>query len=165
MPTKVVEEKWEISIDDGDVTSTDPLGVAVDATTRLTPLYAFNEYVVPVGYSLVFDAKDIFALYLYYTASEAADDDPVDVVILDAARQGQRSLVQRLKYVNCQFNDGSAAQHPEEDFCHLDIAPGDQIIVREGERIQIRANVGAQTIDGSACYFRLTCKRIRHTLF
>lgn len=166
MPTQVIEEKWEINIGDGNVTSTDPLGIAPAPTTRLTPLFVFNEYLVPVGQSLVFTSEDTFMLYLTHdTPGEADDDDPVDVVVVDSSRQNMRTLLQQLKYVNCQFNDGSAALHPEEDRAHLDIAPGEQVIVREGERIQVRANVGAQTIDGSASYFQLTCKRIRHTLY
>lgn len=166
MPTQVIEERWEINVDDGDVTSTDPLGVAVALATRYTPLQVFNEFLVPVGVSLVFTAEDTFCLYLTYSSpGEAADGDPVDVVVVDSSRQNMRTLVQQLKYVNCQFVSNGSTYHPIEDQCHLDIAPGEQVIVREGERIQLRANVGAQTIDGSACYFRLTCKRIRHTLY
>jgi len=166
MPTVVKEEKWEINVIDGDVTSIEPLSVAADLTAYATPLVTFNEYLVPVGVSLVFTAEDTFELYLTHdTPGEADDDDPVDVVVLDSSRQNMRTLVQQLKYVNCQFVSNGSTYHPKEDKCHLDIAPGEQVIVREGERIQVRANVGAQTIDGSASYFRLTCKRIRHTLF
>lgn len=164
MPIQVKEEKWEINIDDGDVTSTDPVGVAFAAAV-VTAMHTFHEYLVPVGVSLVFSPEDTLMLYLYYTSSEAADDDPVDIIITDASRQNSRALLQRVRYIDCKFVDGSAAYLAEEDRCHLDVAPGEQIIVREGERIQIRAHVGAYTIDGSACYFQLTCKRIRHTLF
>ena len=163
MPTQVKEEKWEINIADGDVTSSDPLGTATTGEVMLP----FHEYVVPIGTSLIFTAEDVFELYLYELSAECGDDDPVDVIVMDSSKQNSRALVQQLRYGNCQFMDEStgAIRLAEEDKCHLDIPPGEQIIVREGERILVRAYAGAQTIDGSECYFRLTCKRIRHTLF
>ena len=162
MPTAIKEEKWEINI-----------GTTGLSTTSLTPAsgatpYVFHEYEVPVGVSLVFTAEDIFALYLYQAASaESGDEDPVDVVITDSSRQNIRPLLQQTEYRSCAFYDldTGLVLLENEDLCHRDISPGDQIIAREGERIQIRASCGGAQIDGSVSYFRLTCKRIRHTLF
>ena len=159
MATAVKEEKFELNLNVSGVSTTDPTPVA--PSSGGIPM-VFHEYPVPVGVSLVFTAEDIFALY-FYSSSEAAEVNvkgTVDIVIADSSKQNTRSLLQVTRYGNLKvFDDADQVRH-------LDILPGDEIIVREGERILIRGESGfGGTIDGSESYFRLTCKRIRHTLF
>lgn len=156
MATAVKEERWELNLNVSGIVTTDP-----HPATGGEP-HTFQEYPVPVGESLVFSAEDTFSLY-FYSGSEVAEVNnkgTVEIMIMDSAKQNMRSLLQLTRYQTLkQFEDTDKLRH-------LDISPGEEVIVREGERVCIRGESGlGGTIDGSECYFRLTCKRIRHTLF
>jgi hypothetical protein len=123
-------------------------------------------YKVPTGISLVFSSKDHFAAYLEDSISaEAGAGSMVDIVIMDAAQQNSRTLLNPIRYAQAR---GSAttflAFQNKEYFNFLDIPEGEEIAAREGEWVVIRGNINA-TLDASDSYFTLTCKRVRHTLF
>lgn len=159
MTTKVIEEKWELNKDVSDITERDLAAKTVDGS--LQPVW---EYPVPVGYSIVFSREDIFSAYLddnEGSPAESVAGTRIDVVIMDSAKQNVRSLLNPLRY-------GGVKEFQDVDkLIHLDIAAGEDVVAKEGERICVRVDSGGaiETIDGSDSYFRLTCKRIRHTLF
>ncbi len=159
-PTAVKEEKFELNANVAGITTNDITYETADGSLQI--LY---EYPVPTGYSLVFSAEDILSAYLEDEGvpAECLAGVKADIVIMDSSKQNARSLLNELRY-------GDIKEFQDVDLlCHLDIPAGEQVLAREGERVCIRANcTGAAaiyTIDVSACYFRLTCKRIRHTLF
>lgn len=160
MPTQVKEEQFVLSRDVSGMSEND-----LAAATADNSLQTVFEYLVPTGYSLVFGAEDTFSAYIMDNESGAAESvagTKLDIVVMDSAKQNVRSLLNELRYGNIkEFED-------EDKLAHLDISPGEQVIAREGERVCIRANnTGGAivTVDASDCYFSLTCRLIRHTLF
>jgi len=163
MTTKVIEEIFELNQDVSGIVERDLAAKTADAS--VVPIW---EYPVPVGYSLVFDGKDQFSAYLEDNettpaecAATAVAAVKVDIVIMDASKQNVRSVLNMRRY-------GDVKEFQDEDkIAVLDIAPGEQVIAREGERVCIRADSPGTivTIDTSDCYFRLSCKRVRQTLF
>lgn len=167
MPTAVKEEAFEI-------TASTAVGTSGTVRTLENDLAAISgdkslqivwEYPVPVGYAIVFTGDDILSAYLdddtNGSAEHSATTCRVDVVIMDSSRQNVRSVMNPTFY-------GAIKEFAEHNkLKHMDIAAGDQIIANEGERICIRvAPPSAKpTLDASDSYFRLTCKRVRHTLF
>jgi len=158
-PTAVREEIFEINDGTTGITEYD-----LAAKTADRSLQVIVEYPVPVGYSLVFRQEDTFSAYL--EDNEAAPAECVagvkaDIVITDSSRQNVRSILNMCRYGDIkEFQDVDKLQH-------LDITPGEAVIAREGERVCIRADnpYTIVTLDTSDCYYRLTCRRIRHTLF
>lgn len=163
MATAVKEEVWELNQSVSGITSRDLVAKTADGS--LVPIY---EYAVPVGDALVFDGNDKFSAYLQDdgvgdTECEGAgvDSVKVDIVIMDANKQNVRCILNKIKY-------DSVSEFQDEDvIVRLDIAQGEQVIAREDERVCIRANCPGTvaSLEIAECYFRLTCKRIRHTLF
>lgn len=164
MPTAIKEEVWEINDAVTGITEYDLAAKTADGS-----LQTIVEYPVPVGYSLVFRQEDTISAYLEDDGvpAECLSSVKVDIVIMDSAKQNVRSILNMLRYGGI----GAAARLNEfadvDKLVHLDITPGDAVIAREGERVCIRANCpgAVATIDTSDCYYRLTCRRIRHTLF
>lgn len=160
MPTQVKEEQFELTAHSTGMVANDITYESADGGLQI--LY---EYVVPVGSSLVFTAEDTLSAYLEDAGvpAECLAGIKVDVVIMDSAKQNMRSLLNELRY-------GGIKEFEDQDkLMHLDVAAGEQVIAREGERVCVRANAtGAAsiyTIDVDDSHFRLTCKQIRHTLF
>ena len=159
MPTQVKEEQFILSRDVSGISENDLAAATADGSLQIV-----FEYPVPTGYSLVFGAEDTFSVYLEDDGvpAESLPATKVDIVVMDSAKQNVRSLLNELRYGDIkEFED-------VDKLAHLDISPGEQVIAREGERVCIRANnTGGAivTIDASECYFNLTCKLIRHTLF
>ena len=161
MATAVKEEVFEITRNTtGLATETDLAAATADDSLQI-----IWQYPVPTGFALVFTAEDILSAYLEDEGVPAECVDAtvfVDVVVMDSSRQNVRTIMGVCQYGNIvDFAEVSKLKH-------MDISPGEQIIANEGERVCIRANSktsGIATIDASACYFRLTCKRIRHSLF
>lgn len=162
MPTAIKEERFELNRVATGIVERDLAAKSGDGYP--VPVW---EYPVPVGYSLVFSNKDIFSAYL--------EDDGVpaecvatgtaavraDIVIMDSSKQNMRSILNIRRYGDFKdFND-------EDKVLHLDIPPGEEVVAREGERVCVRVDCpgAVETLDASDSYFRLTCKRIRHTLF
>ena len=156
MATSVKEEKYELNRNVTGVSETD---VALSTGEGVQAAW---EYTVPVGMSLVFSPEDTFAVYLedsQATPVEAGAGSPVDITIMDTARQSMRTILNQLRYGNCKdFTD-------RDKLVKLDIQPGGVIVAEEGERVLVRVNILTQTLDASDSYFQLTCKRVRHTLF
>lgn len=160
MPTQVKEDQFVLSRDVSGMSETDLAAATADNSLQIV-----FEYPVPTGYSLVFGAEDTFSAYLKDAeggAAESVAGTKVDIVVMDSAKQNVRSLLNELRYGNIkEFED-------VDKLAHLDISLGEQVIAREGERVCIRVNNtgGAiTTVDASECYFCLTCRLIRHTLF
>ena len=163
MTTAVKEEIFELNRNVAGITERDLAAKTADGS--LVPVW---EYPVPVGEALVFDSKDVFSAYLEdegvpaeCVGSGVVAAVKVDIVIMDSSKQNVRSILNMLQY-------GDVTDFTDEDkLAHLDIAPGEQVIAREQERVCIRVNCpgAVATLDASASYFRLTCKRVRHTLF
>ena len=162
MVTQVKEEYFELNRSVSGMTETD---IAVSTGEGLQNAW---EYQVPVGYSLVFGSKDRFAAYLALVAgpgTECAVGSTIDVVLADSSKQSVRSLLNTIRYSQAR---GSAttflAFQDEQYFNYLDVPEGEVFTAEEGEWVIIRANVNA-AMDASLCFWILTCKRIRHTLF
>ncbi len=160
MATAVKEEVFEITRNTTGISENDLAAVTVDDSLQIV-----WEYPVPTGYALVFTSEDTLSAYL------EDDDNPdecidatvfVDVVVMDSSRQNVRTIMGVCQYGNIvDFAETNKLKH-------MDITPGEQIIANEGERVCIRANSKTSseaTLDASDSYFRLTCKRIRHSLF
>ena len=160
MVTGVKEEQFEIT------RNTTGLATEIDISyaTADDSLQIIWQYPVPTGFALVFTAEDVLSAYL-------EDDQPtecidattfVDVVVMDSSRQNVRTIMGVCQYGNIvDFSEVSKLKH-------MDISPGEQIIVNEGERVCIRVNNKTSSypeVDASDSWFRLTCKRIRHSLF
>lgn len=160
MATAVKEEVFEIN------GSTVGLETENDLTyaTIDNSLQVIWEYEVPVGVAIIFTVEDILSAYLISTGSTEAVGATmyVDVVVMDSSKLNVRSILNVCQYENIkEFADADKLKH-------LDISAGNPVVANEGERICIRGNnrtSGLATLDASACYFRVTCKRIRHTLF
>lgn len=152
MPTRVLEEIFEIDRSDAQVSETD---ISIATGEGLQNIW---EYEVPTGMSLVFTREDTIHCYLENTAAaEAAAGSLVDAVVYDSPRQNMRALLQVTRYATVkEFQDLNL-------FRHLDIPEGEEIIAREGERVVVRGNILTATLDASDSYFKLTCKRIRHS--
>lgn len=160
MTTQVKEEAFEITNSTtGLATENDLTYATVDNSPQI-----IWEYPVPVGYAIVFTSEDVLSAYLISTGSTEAVGATmfVDVVIMDSSKLNARSLVGLCQYASLkEFAEVNKLKH-------LDIAPGEQVIANEGERVCFRGNnrtSALATLDASASFFRLTCKRIRHTLF
>ena len=163
MVTQVKEEIFELNRNVSGITERDLAAKTADGTP--VPVW---EYPVPVGDALVFDSNDRFSAYLEDNETTAAEcvatgvtAVKADIVIMDSSKQNVRSVLNMLRYGDFkEFTD-------EDKIVRLDIAPGEQVVAREGERVCIRVDSPGTivTLDASDCYFRLTCKRIRHTLF
>lgn len=164
MPTAIKEEVFELNDGVTGITERDLTYSTVDAS-----LQTIYEYPVPVGYSLVFRPEDTISAYLEDDGvpAECVGSVKVDIVIMDSAKQNVRSLLNELRYGGISTAKVLNEFQDVDKLVHLDISPGQAVIAREGERVCIRANCPGtiKTIDTSECYFRLTCKRIRHTLF
>jgi len=167
MATAVKEEVFELGrntvISGSTLISTGERDLAA-ATVDYSPQTIW-EFPVPVGQALVFTGEDIVSAYLEDNDTEAeciGTTVYVDVVVMDSSKQNVRSILNLCQYGNMkEFAEVTKLQH-------LDIAPGDQVIANEGERVCFRVNSRTSaeaTLDASDSYFRLTCKRVRHTLF
>jgi len=163
MATAVKEEIFELNRNIAGITERDLAAKTADGS--LVPVW---EYPVPVGDALVFDGNDKFSAYLADAAGSAVECEgsgvgavKVDIVVMDASKQNVRSILNMINY------DSISEFQDEDKIVTLDIAPGEQIIVREQERVCIRANCpgSVATVDASISYFRLTSKRVRPTLF
>ncbi len=159
MATAVKEEVFELTGSTTGISANDIAAVTADDSLQI-----LWEYPVPTGYALVFTSEDILSAYLEDTQpTECVDATTfVDVVVMDASRQNVRTIMGVCQYGNIvDFAEANKLKH-------MDITPGEQIIANEGERVCIRANSKTSaeaTLDASDSYFRLTCKRIRHSLF
>lgn len=158
MPTQVKEE---VFILDRNVAGINKTNIAVSTGEGLQVIW---DYQVPTGMSLIFRHEDHFACYLDATG-EVGVASQVDVVISDASRVAVRPILDMIRYAQARGSSTTfLAFSDQEYYNHLDIAPGDVVIAREGERVLVRGNVGATLVETS-CYFILTCHRVRHTLF
>ncbi len=160
MPTAVREEAWELNADVTGIAANDLTYLSADLSLQIV-----WQYPVPVGYALVFTSEDVLSAYLEDNDSQAecvGTTTRVDVVIMDSSRQNVRTLMDQTLYENIkEFADIDKLKH-------LDIGVGDQVIANEGERVCLRVyefTSAEATLDASDSHFRLTCKRIRHTLF
>lgn len=160
MTTAVKEEAFEITANTTGITSNNLAAVSADKSLQIV-----WEYEVPVGYALVFTSEDVLSAYLEdNTGNHTACVETttrVDVVIMDSSRHNVRAIMEPCLYLQMQdFADA-------DRFKHMDIAPGEQVIANEGERVCVRVAppTAVPTLDAADSYFRLTCKRIRHTLF
>lgn len=156
-PTAVKEEEFKLNQETTGLTERDLTYAVADGGLQVV-----FEYAVPTGMSFIFRQEDTFAAYLEDDGvpAECVVGTEVDIVVMDSAKQNSRSLLNKLRYGNIKdFTDA-------DKLVHLDIPKGEYIIAKEGERICIRVNNSStSTIDASVCYWVLTCKRIRHTLF
>ncbi|MBW2596602.1 MAG: hypothetical protein JRC93_11650 [Deltaproteobacteria bacterium] len=158
-PTAVKEEVFDLNQNVTGVTARDLAAKTADAS--LQPVF---EYLVPVGYSLVFSREDTLAAYLEDNEGSPAEcvaGVRVDVVVMDSSKMNVRSILNPIRY-------GGIKDFTNEDkLAHLDVPDGEVIVAKEGERVCLRADSSGAivTIDASDCYFRLTCRRIRHSLF
>ncbi len=162
MVTAIKEEVWEIT---RDVITTETDITVASGEGRL--LQTIWEYLVPTGVSLVFKPEDRFAAFLQKAGpTEVRADALMDIVVSDSSRQSVRPLLNQIRYDKARGSASTYLAFQDADYYnHLDISPGEQVIVKEGERVQIRGNAINETVDASICYFSLTCSRIRHTLF
>lgn len=159
MTTAVKEEVWEITDSTPSISANDLAAISADKSLQIV-----WEYEVPVGVALIFTAEDILSAYLEDDTSDTemiGTTTRVAVSILDSSRHNMRSVMNPTLYTNVkEFAE-------ENKLKRLDIATGDQIIANEGERlvIQVAPPAAVTTFDASDSYFRLTCKRARHSLF
>ena len=160
MPTAVKEEQFELNSSVPGMSENDLAAATVDNSLQI-----IFEYEVPVGVAIVFTAEDTLSAYLEDDGVPAeciAATVYIDLVIMDSSKLNVRSVLNVCQYGNIkEFQDADKLRH-------LDIAPGSQIIANEGERICFRANSrtsGIASLDVSASHWRLTSKRIRHTLY
>ncbi len=162
MPAAVKEEVFELTRD--IITTETDITVA---STEGRTMQTIWEYLVPTGISLVFKPEDHFAAYLARTGpTEIRVDTLLDIVISDSSRQAARALLNQIRYDKARGSASTFLAFQDKDYYnYLDILPGDAVIAREGERVQIRGNAVDETVDASICFFSLTCHRIRHTLF
>ena len=160
MPTAVKEEVFELNRNVTDIAETN---ISVLSGEGMQVIW---EYPVPTGYSLVFEQEDHFAAYMVVAGpAEAGAGALLDIVISDASRVAIRPILNLIRYAQAKGCDTTfLAFQDEEYFNHLDISQGEAVLAREGERVLIRGNMNAVLVAAS-CYFTLTCKRIRHTLF
>lgn len=162
MPAAVKEETFELTRD-VITTETDITVASTEGRTMQT----MWEYLIPTSISLVFKSVDHFAAYLAKAGpTEIRVDALLDIVIVDSSRQSSRTLLNQIRYDRARGSATTYLAFQDKDYYnYLDILPGEEVIAREGERIQIRGNAVNETVDASICYFSLTCHRIRHTLF
>lgn len=155
--SKVKEEAFVLTRVESGIVETD-----VVVSAGMKDVIAAWEFPVPVGHSLVFSPQDTFSAYLedsQATPVEAVAGSLVDIVIMDSSRQSLRTILNQLRY-------GDVKEFQDRDkIRNLDIQPGSVVVAEEGERVLIRVYILTQTLDASDCYFNLTCKRVRHTLF
>lgn len=83
--------------------------------------------------------------------------DMIKIETRDASEEGRALLL-----APCQYSQVKEFQDVDK-FTHFDIA--EPAIVPEGHWIAIMGKSTAGVMDVSASYFKLSCKRVRHTLF
>lgn len=150
----VKEEFFELTRNEAGISETD---ITVATAEGLQNIW---DYPVPTGLQLVFSSEDVFSAYLEDSVpAEAVAGSFVDIVITDESRQSFKSLLNRVRYAQVkEFQD-------ETKRVHLDIDPGKVVIADSGQHVIIRGNLLTVTLDASDSYFRLTCHRVRKSLF
>lgn len=157
-PTAIKEEVFELNQSVAGISATN---ISVVTGEGMQVIW---EYEVPVGYSLLFRQEDHFAAYME-VASEADAASLLDIVISDASRVAIRPILNQIRYAQARGSASTFLAFQDEDyFNYLDLSPGEIAFAREGERVLVRGNMNAVLVVAS-CYFHLTCKRVRHTLF
>jgi len=134
---------------------------AIPADWAKTTVLGFNFYWVRGRVSAVTGAGTAATLgdqiWIYTVASEVRAIDRVRVQVRDASEEGRRTIFGPLQYAQIKdFQDITKFAHP--DIEREIVLPEDHWLV-----IEVRSTAGV--IDASDCYFKLSCKRIRHTLF
>lgn len=152
MTTVVKEEHLKLNRNISGISEAD---IAVSTGEGMQDIWSYK---VPVGHVLVFRPTDTFAAYLDdSTGAEADAGSSVAIDKTDASKQARQPILNQLRYTQIKdFTD-------KDKLVHLDIDPGEEIRVNEGEWVIIKGNIG-ETLDASDSYFELTCHRIRRTL-
>lgn len=149
--TKITDEVFQLTDSETDVTAT-------DISTGQTSLWLQGwRFQVPVDQEYVFTPEDTFSIYAKDLATaELTVADILRIRVEDPSHTDSKLIIGPLRYT--QLDDFTDA----DLIAHLDLSR--PLIVKAGHWIIIEVYC-AVSLDESACYWALTCRRIRTTMF
>ena len=114
-------------------------------------------YQVPVGQSLVFLPSSVFSIYGKDIATaELTIADKIRIRVEDASHLDSKIILGPCRYTQVsEFTDRDLIKH-------FDLVK--PLIVKESEWVIVEGYM-AVSLDVSACWWDMTCQRIRHAIF
>jgi len=137
---EVVKDEFKIHQGDGNVTK------ANGTAAVMSDIY---DYKVPESTLIEIRPNDIFAAYFKDASAEALATDTYEVVVTDANKIRQTTILNGMYMDVKTFDDRNKTQKV-----------GASIIAKAGQHIIIRFKATTVLVNAS-CYFKFTC--LRHT--